>query len=203
MTYAQDLHAELVYQFGTKARFMSGWDNNWMGPWQGQAGRKPVALVLHHTAGAATSSTNPANAGNKHGANDGQINYVAHHFSAPASNFVLDRDGCLYTAAAYPCWHSGLGEFTVPPWKQLGVPKNRGNEYMLGVEIVSKGLTKDFTAAQKEGLVRLIFACADASDWATTQTYRLPRHRDWAVGRKGDILYTNAEVQGWIKQYAG
>jgi hypothetical protein len=190
-----------VYQFGNRAHFMKNWDSDWMGPWQGQAGKKPVALVLHHTAGAATNSTNPANPGNKHGANDGQINYVAHHFSAPASNFTLDRDGCVYIAAAYPCWHSGLGDFKVAPWKQLGVPKDRGNQWMLGVEIVSKGLSKDFTVAQKEGLVRLIFACADASDWTTTGTYRLPRHADWAVNRKIDILNSNAEVQSWIKKY--
>ena len=197
MTYAQVLHDELVYQLGSRAHFIRDWDHNWMGPWQG---KKPVALVLHHTAGAATASVAPSNAGNRHGANDGQIDYVADHFSAPASNFILDRDGCVYTAAAYPCWHSGVGSFTKAPWLQLGVPANRGNEYMLGVEIVSKGLTKDYTLAQKKALVLLVYACADASGWETTQTFRLPRHRDW-TNRKIDLVYSNAEIQSWIRQY--
>jgi len=200
MTYATDLRASLTAHLGKRVRFYARWDYDWLGPWQGKAGRKPVALLLHHTAGAATASMNPAHVGNQAGANQGQVDYIARHFSAPAANFVLDRDGTVYCLAAYPCWHSGIGEFTAAPYMQLHVPKNQGNIWMMGVEIVSKGLAPDYLAGQKASLVDLAQAISEVSGWGGTPTYRLPRHKDWAkpTGRKIDIRYSNAEVQKWI-----
>jgi hypothetical protein len=72
---------------------------------------------------------------------------------------------------------------------------------MLGVEIMSKGLREDFTAAQKDSLKYLLLACADASGWeyprGAKSLIRRPRHKDWTT-RKIDILYTQDEVAGWL-----
>jgi hypothetical protein len=72
---------------------------------------------------------------------------------------------------------------------------------MLGVEIMSKGLREDFTAAQKDSLKYLLLACADASGWeyprGAKSLIRRPRHKDWTT-RKIDILYSQDEVAGWL-----
>ena len=200
MTYATALKAALYDHLGKDwLSFYPRWDANWMGSWQGP-GRKPVAIVLHHTAGAATSSTNPKAPGNQKGANQGQVDYIARHFSAPASNFVLDRDGTVYVIASQPCWHSGVGKFTDKPWTDLRVPANEGNTWMLGVEIVDKGLAKTFTEAQKDSLVHLMRACRDASGWQNIGLLRRPQHRNWTT-RKIDLRYSNDEVGQWILKY--
>lgn len=201
MTYNRRLRKALIKRLGAKkVVFMKGWRKNYTGPWLGK-NRLPVALVLHHTAGAATDSTNPKAPGNQKGANAGIVNFIQNHYRVPAANFTLDRDGTVYVHAAQPIWHAGLGTFAgKKPWNTLGIPQDMGNRYMLGVEIMSKGVKKDFTAAQKQNLVDLILACQEACKWQATATRRLPRHRDWTT-RKNDIVYSNAEVQKWIKTY--
>jgi N-acetyl-anhydromuramyl-L-alanine amidase AmpD len=200
MTYADSLQAALNRYLGKRVHYMSGWRNDFTGPWKGPKSR-PVGLVLHHTAGAKTESIDPTAAGNQHGANNAVIMYVARHFKVPASNFCLDRDGCLFVMAAGPVWHAGLGAFTKTPWTGLGVPRNQGNRYLLGVEVVDRGLHRSFTKAQRESLARLAQACAKASGWEGTSTKRLPRHRDYAGLRKIDIRYDNSEVQAWIRDF--
>lgn len=185
-----------------KVVFMPGWGKTHSGAkWLGYKGR-PEALMLHHTAGAATESTNPADKGNLRGANDGVINYIQNHFPVPAANFTLDRDGTVYVHAANPVWHAGLGSFVgKKPWEILGIPKDQGNRYMMGVEIVSRGQKKDFTKAQIDALKRLQEAVGAAADWPVEKrraTVRRPRHKDWTK-RKIDILYTQAEIDRWMK----
>ena len=196
MTYHADLKRELIRWLGKdKVHFLPGWDKQRRVPWAGK-GRKPVALLCHHTAGAATDSTDPKHKGNQHGANDGQWKYVQSHYKVPAANFTLDRDGCLYVHSAYPVWHAGQGSFAgVPPYDTLGIPKDMGNDWMLGVEVVSKGLKKDFTSAQKWALGRLANAAKDASGWAGFKK-RLPNHRTW-TSRKIDTRYTLSTLRTW------
>ena len=184
-----------------KLVYMDGWRKNYTGEWLGEK-KRPVALMLHHTAGAATDSTNPANKGNLKGANAGIINYIQNHFPVPAANFTLDRDGTVYVHAANPVWHAGKGSFTgKKPWDILGIPRDQGNRYMLGVEIVSKGLKKDFTKAQIEALKGLQEACGAAADWPELKRrskIRRPRHKDWTA-RKIDIIYEQDEIDVWMK----
>jgi hypothetical protein len=202
MSFSRELKKSLDAHLGTRVRYMRNWTKDYTGAWRGPSGY-PVALVLHHTAGAATDSTDPRHPGNKTGANNGVVNFVQNHYKVPAANFTLDRDGTVYVHAANPVWHAGLGSFQgKPPWSSHGIPNNDGNRWMLGVEIVSKGRKKDYTKAQIESLVALIEACKDAAEWPHTGTRFLPRHKDWAGRRKVDIVYENAEVQEWLRDLA-
>jgi hypothetical protein len=198
VSFTRQLQRALDGRLKTRVKYMRDWTTVRTGSWKGP-GSLPVGLVLHHTAGAATDSTAPKHPGNRTGANNGVVNFVQNKYKVPAANFTLDRDGTVYVHSAFPIWHAGEGTFVGrPPWSVFGIPKNDCNRWMLGVEIISKGRKKDFTAAQIESLVALIRACRDAADWNHTGTRHLPRHRDWAPGRKVDIVYDNAEVQGWL-----
>lgn len=183
-----------------KVVYMKDWRKNYTGKWFGP-GHLPVALLLHHTAGAATESTDPKAKGNQKGANDGVINYIEHHFRVPASNFTLDRDGTVYVHAANPVWHAGKGSFkNKKPWDLYGIGDNMGNRFMLGVEVVSRGKKKDFTRAQKESLKQLLDACGAAAKWPEPKRLamvRRPRHKDW-TNRKIDILYSHDEIDRWM-----
>lgn len=199
MTFSDRLRQSINTHVSGRVKYFKNWDKNYTGPWQGPGG-VPVALVLHHTAGAATSSQNPRHRGNKKGANNGVINYVQNHFRVPAANFSIDRDGTLFVHAANPVWHAGRGKFRrLSRWRSLRVPKDQGNRWMLGVEIVSKGRSPDYTKAQIDTIVALARACRDAARWEGTGRKRLPRHKDWAPRRKIDIVYSNKQVQQWIK----
>jgi hypothetical protein len=198
VNYAAAMRAALIDRLGkSNVVFLAKWDKQTRGiDWQGKGG-VPVALMCHHTAGAATSSTNPKHPGNQKGANSGQVVYVNTHWSSPASNFVLDRDGTVYVTTLYPCWHSGKGSFRgVFPFDDLGVPNDQFQDYGLGVEIVSKGLKRDFTQAQKRALGRLANAAKDASGWPAFKM-RLPNHKTWAGGRKSDTLYSESTLKLW------
>ena len=201
MTYADDLRTALLESFHRSwLVFMPKWSVVRSTGWRGNG--TPKALVLHHTAAAATSSTNPAAPGNQPGANAGVINFIQNHYEVPAANFTLDRDGRIFVHCAWPIWHAGLGSFRgKEPWESLGIPDNLGNNYMLGVEVMSKGVVKDFTAAQKDSLSYLLTACAAASGWepphGAHSLLRRPRHKDWTT-RKVDILYSQEEIGSWL-----
>ena len=203
MAYSDVLRQKLTARLGARRlTFMKDWQKNYTGAWKPNG--KPVGILLHHTAGAATESTSPQNPGNQKGANNGVINYIQNHFRVPAANFTLDRDGTIYVHAAYPVWHAGLGSFAgKDPWSTLGIPKDEGNRYLLGVEIMSKGQKKDFTAAQKQSLALLIQACSETvspDNWKPLWLKNRPRHKDW-TDRKIDILYSNDEVKSWVESW--
>ena len=203
MAFHDKLKAALIAEFGAKkVVFMPKWDVQRRCAWQGP-GRVPNALLLHHTAAAATTLTSPKAAGNQRGANKNVITYIQTHYEVPAANFTLDRDGTVYVHSAYCVWHAGMGTFKgKAPWSSLGIPADQGNDYMLGVEIMSKGLKKDFTAAQEAGVGALLRASATASKWVAPKgpkaLVRRPQHKDWTA-RKIDLQYTNAEVAAWLR----
>lgn len=191
----------LVAELGDKVVFQKRWSVRRRGSWRGPS-NLPVALMLHHTAAAATESTDPRAKGNQKGANDGVIRFIQTHYQVPAANFTLDRDGTVYVHSIYPVWHAGKGSFKgKKPWVTFSIPDNMANDFCLGVEIMSKGRKKDFTRAQKESLAALQEACGIACYWPLpkrTETVRHPRHRDWTT-RKIDILYDHAEIDRWMK----
>lgn len=200
MAFHSALKKSLDKNLPSKVVYLKGWKRKQRVDWAGRPSL-PVALMLHHTAAAATESTSPTAKGNLKGANNGVINYIQNHFKVPAANFTLDRDGTVYVHSAYPVWHAGIGSFKKKfPWEVLGIPDNAGNDYLLGVEIMSKGKKKDFTAAQKKSLALLQDACGTAAKWPVEKrsaTVRHPRHKDWTK-RKIDILYEQDEVNRWM-----
>ena len=202
MSFARRLKKALAANIpGGKVKYFRGWRKNYTGPWLGHEGL-PVALMLHHTAGAATESTLASAPGNRAGANMGVVNFVQHHYRVPACNFTLDRDGTVWVHAANPVWHAGVGSFSgKKPWDALGCRDNQGNRYMMGVEIISKGRKKDFTQAQIEALRGLQEAVGEAAGWPVEKRrakVRRPRHKDWTT-RKIDILYEQSEIDSWMK----
>lgn len=200
MTFADRLDTALTKRLGTKVVFIPGWERKRRGiSWRRKG--KPVALMVHHTAGAATQSTNPKNPGNQKGANAGIINFVQNHYRVPAANFTLDRDGTVYVHSAWPVWHAGRGSFKgVKRFARLNLPDDQANDFCLGVEVVSKGLKRDFTKAQKVSLGKLANACKDAAGWKGFYM-RLPNHRTWAPRRKVDSRYTLKALRRWAARY--
>jgi len=201
MIFALRLERQLKKHLPGRVTFFNDWRKERTGRWLGP-NHLPVALMLHHTAGARTDSTSPSHAGNLPGANRGIVNYVQSSARVPLANFTLDRDGTVYVHSAYPVWHAGLGTFrNKKPWDLFSIPQNQANRYVLGVEIVSKGLKKDFTKAQIRSLKDLQAACGVAARWPKEKrfaTIRHPRHRDWTE-RKVDIVYSQDEVNEWMK----
>lgn len=199
MSWAKVLEVALRQRLGDKVVFMDDWNVVRRKPWPRKG--VPLALMVHHTAGAATDSTNPRHPGNQKGANAGVVRYVQSHFEVPAANFTLDRDGTVYVHSAWPVWHAGRGSFKgVKPYDRLGISDNLANDYTLGVECVSKGLKRDFTKAQKQSLGKLANACKDAAGWKGFFA-RLPNHRTWAPNRKIDSRYTLLALRRWARLY--
>ena len=197
--FAKRLEKALDKRLPGKVVYFDKWDDKQRGiNWKR---KNPVALMCHHTAGAATSSTRPSHPGNQKGANKGVINYVQSKFRVPASNFSLDRDGTVYVHCAYPVFHSGRGSFKgVDRFARLNIPDDRAADYLAGVEVVSKGLKKDFTAAQKKSLGLLASAMQEAAGWKGFYM-RLPNHKTWAPKRKVDSKYRLSTLRKWAEKY--
>jgi hypothetical protein len=199
MAWAKVLEVALRQRLGDKVVFLDDWQQVKRKPWPRKG--VPLALMVHHTAGAATDSRDPKNPGNQKGANAGVIKYVQNHFQVPAANFTLDRDGTVYVHSAWPVWHAGRGSFKgVQPYERLGIGDNLANDFTLGVECVSKGLKRDFTKAQKVSLGKLANACKDAAGWKGFHA-RLPNHKTWAPNRKIDSRYSLLALRRWARLY--
>lgn len=206
MSVSADKFKKALDASGLDIEWMSGWKNTWhgMSKWRGKNGN-PVALMLHHTAGASTESVDSSHKGNKCSADEGQKKFVHRHpsFSSPASQFCLLRCGRLAINAYLPCYHAGKGDFSGTEWKGHGIPKDSANSYLMGIEIVSMGKKDDLTEAQWETLAKLAVVLKDLYGWKDTSTFYFPRHKDYAPDRKVDIKASNKRVQKKFGEYAG
>lgn len=181
------LEAALKKYAPGRVKYVEGWRTRNTGKWKGKRG-VPVMVIEHHTAGAATESTNPKHKGNQPGANNGVVQYcVARNNSVPYCNAVVDRDGTIWILAAGPVWHAGLGDFTGTRWERWKIPAGSANSYTFGVEIISKGRKQDFTSQQIIGIRRLNCAVREAAKWGGFR-YRIANHKDW-TSRKIDTRY--------------
>jgi hypothetical protein len=185
MTFDARLKNSLARYAPGKVTFVNGWRTRNTGPWRSGV---PKMVFEHHTAGAATESTDPKAKGNQPGANNGVIAYcIQKGNSVPYCNAVIDRDGEIYILAAGPVWHAGKGSFKGTRWARQGIPDDSANGMTFGVEVVSKGRRKDFTAAQLWSIRRLNCAVREASGWNGFK-YRIANHKDW-TNRKIDTRY--------------
>ena len=204
MAVTADQFKKALDASGIDIEWMSGWKKTWhgMSSWKGPR-HNPAGLVLHHTAGASTDSTNPNHRGNKCSADNGQVNFVHRHpsFNSPASQFCLRRCGKLAINAYLPCYHAGKGDFAGTEWAGHKIPKDAANSYLMGIEIVSRGIVDDLTEAQWETLAKLAVTLKDLYGWKDTSTFYFPRHRDWAPDRKSDIKASNNKVQKKFAEY--
>ena len=98
----------------------------------------PRYLMLHHTA-----STNFA----------ATVNYLCRRTAMASAHFVVGKDGevAQLVPLTKQAWHAGRGG------PLMRIPKNQGNTYCVGIEIVNKGDGKDpFPEAQLDALDWLI-----------------------------------------------
>ena len=186
--FADDLKAALLKQFPREqVVFVKGWrkrGDEWL-----TSNKRPEACLHHHTAGAATSSTDPKAKGNQKGDNAGVVSWVINAGDSHAwANMCLDRDGTVYVIGSKAQWHAGLGDFAGTRWSSLQARKDLGNRYLFGVEIVSKGQKKDLTKAQKKAMAKIDVALREAGQWGGFSK-RLMNHKDW-TSRKSDTLYS-------------
>jgi N-acetylmuramoyl-L-alanine amidase len=135
----------------------------------------PTGVLGHHTAGPA--------AGNYPSLQvvvDGRPG-----LSGPLSNLGLGRDGTWFVIAGGRAHHAGAGSL---PW----VPRDRGNEFLIGVEAESTG-RGDWTAAQRDSYPRGVAALLR---YLGLPASRFAGHKEYAPTRKIDPF-------GWPGDMAG
>lgn len=183
---------EAVKASGVKYVLEDGWDNPAIGKYG--SGWKPAGVVLHHTANGGAKGNTPS------------LRWVLHNEYAPvrACHFLVARDGTVHVIYALGCYHAGAGG----PLRVGGVsiPKDLGNRYLYGIEVESKGTNPSvnagpsdvdgFTPAQVDAAAALSAALVRMLGRDETAVIR---HRDWAPGRKTDVLQPLSFWQGLIR----
>jgi N-acetyl-anhydromuramyl-L-alanine amidase AmpD len=169
--------------------FIPGWNSAAIDPFNG--GSNFHGVMLHHTAG-----TNSAN-------------WIINGPYKPvrACHFLVNRDGSVSVMSGSGAYHAGKGG----PWRfpsgQI-VPKDRGNQAFWGIEIESLGTEaaignspKAINVAQVVETAKLCAALLNAMAVGPRMlpVNRVIRHRDWAFGRKVDVLQDLA----WWHQVIG
>lgn len=95
-----------------------------------------LGILGHHTAGGGT--------------NDWRVvKWGRADLPGPLAQLVLEKSGLIRLIAIGVCYHAGTGQ--VP-----GIPASQGNQYLIGIEAVSKGTAPwDWTGKQLEVYIRL------------------------------------------------
>lgn len=180
---------------GVDVQTYNGWDSKGR-PWStpedpnGLGGLR--GIVLHHTATASASLTNPAPS----------LDWCANAFSKPAANMLVGKKpGYTYLLSAGSCWHPGDGG----PFPAIGINRsgNTGHFRLFGVEIDDPGLKfGSLTDYQIEQAARIAAAMSDLAGWPDDGS-RIITHQAWTdgsygvnpngpspfLGRKGDTLH--------------
>lgn len=152
---------------GLTVKAMSGWSTR--GRAWNETGPGLVGVMMHHTATAsATGSTGAPSL-------EWCMNRSGRY---PFCNAVIGRDGVVYLLTALSAWHSGKGG----PWDAAGVPKDRGERSIFGVEIDDPGRSKTLTKAQIVAAGKLASALSGLCGWPTT---RIITHYNWTNGSGG------------------
>lgn len=155
--------ARLARGAGLTVRETSGWKSR-TAHRGGMAGARGV--LWHHTATSAAavkSRNNPT------------LSYMIGGLGYPLCNFAMAWDGSIDVVAAGTGAHAGKGRYG------SRVPRNQGNQYLIGVEVEGTiGLT--WSDAQLESAARLGHALA--KEWGSG--FLQIGHNEYAPGRKTD-----------------
>ena len=129
---------------------------------------RPVGVVAHHTASATTASTL---------ASRNVVLRGRTGIPGPLAQVFVARDGTVEILSYGRANHAGLGG----PWRN--VPKDSGNQYLIGVEVDNNGTTEKYSShlLRTTHLVyaALLIALKRDASW-------LLGHKEWAPGRKVD-----------------
>ena len=166
---------------GLTVQLVPGWDDPSIGKYG--TGWAPTGVVLHHTANGGAPGDAPS------------LAWVVKNKYAPvrACHLLIGRSGLVHLVYALGCYHAGMGgPMTVAGTR---IPKDRGNSYLFGIEVESKGTdpsmtagaheSDGFTPAQVESTAR---AAAALVKLLGRDERAVIRHRDWAPHRKTDVL---------------
>lgn len=91
-------------------------------------------VLCHHTAGGGTEDWRIVQNGRP-------------DLEGPLAQLVLEKNGTFRVIAAGVCWHAGRGSW--PGW-----PTNNANYHTIGIEAVSRGDGRDWTAVQLDAYRR-------------------------------------------------
>jgi len=145
MPFLTDLD-EVLRERGVKVQTHAGWKTRGYNGWGFAAVR---GTLWHHTAtNRAAFANNPAPTVElcKHGRSD---------LPGPLCQIVLDRNGVAHVIAAGWGNHAGPGAYP-------GIPRDQGNQYLIGVEMESSGVPPyDWTLAQLQAIPILRDALRD------------------------------------------
>lgn len=130
-----------------------------------QSSFKPNGVLLHHTA--SSSTTNVAN-------ELADVRYIKHvPWGGPGAQFYVGRTGRIYSICRGGAAHAGTGNGLI----KYGIPLDQGNYELWGIEVQSRGLSKDWTKAQWKSVhwltARLLLAMGE------TDASRVWRHKDY------------------------
>ena len=182
--------ANKLKNHSVKHNFIPGWDSARIDPFKG--GSDFLGVMLHHTAG--TNS----------------LNYIVNtnpYAPVRACHFLVRRDGRVMVISGSGAYHAGKGG----PWRFPNghiVPKDQGNRFFYGIEIESLGTMPQISdrpqAINADQVVETAKLTAALLNAAAIGPRMLPvnrviRHRDWAHGRKVDVLQDLA----WWHQVIG
>jgi CubicO group peptidase (beta-lactamase class C family) len=168
--------ADVLRQGGLKVQEENGWQTRGHGEMGDLRG-----IMLHHTAGPAEGNYPSLNI-----VRDGDSS-----LPGPRAQLGLARDGTWIVIAAGLAYHAGEGG----PWES--VPKDQGNEFMIGIEAESVGTRQDWTKEQLDSYPRGVAALLKHVHQPAS---RAIGHKEWAPQRKSDPAFWPGDMDGFRKE---
>ena len=171
-----------------KVKFEKDWNKDSVNPYG--TSFKPIAVLLHHTAG--TNS----------------LAFMMKGSYPPVRNaqFLVDRDGTIH-CIANAAYHAGKGEWKFPGFT---VPKDDGNRYMYGIEIESLGTSDSVTDGpkDKDGMTAVQVTAAaqltaELCKLMGVDTEYVIRHKDYAGPRKVDVKQSLKYWRKRVEEFLG
>lgn len=137
----------------------------------------PRGILLHHTGGKAPGDLRVVTKGRA-------------DLPGPLAQFYVDPDGVWHVVTTGRANHAGTGS-----WNKNGlyIPKDRGNQFLIGIEISSPGTA--ITGAQYNRVIKGVAALCIAYKWDANKVIR---HHDYAGPRKDDIKNDLTKVRADI-----